>query len=410
MTPLQHEIQRTIKETLRERGVDTLEQNFIINLFDSVIAALDANTNLKTADAETISRILSEHLLSKDRLLVMLKQQAAELDILRHLSLHLSSCLDLTTLLKAVVNDAVNLLSDARTAHIFLYDDKNDQLEFGAAWFRNEINNKGYSTPRQNGLTYKVARTAKRIIVSDMLNDPLYMETSWTGSILGIPLKFEERVVGVMNISRSITGEFSEADLRMLQLLAEQAAVAISNARLHAQVRQEAKSDTLTGLPNRRALDERLEDEISSAHRTGHSFAVVMMDIDGFKDINDRYGHPIGDQVLQKLFRHLAEGLRNTDFLARYGGDELTLVLSRSDLHATKLVTDKMLKKLSAFQFTFPDRKKLDIGMSGGIAIYPLHGQTPSALLRAADEALYRAKKYQRGYFTIAAPQSGYLG
>jgi diguanylate cyclase (GGDEF)-like protein len=410
MTPIQHEIQRVIKETLRERGVDTLEQNFIINLFDSIIATLEINSTLNSDDMVTVSRNISDKLLSSHRLLIMLKQQAAELEILRHLSLHLSSCLDLTTLLKAVVNDAVNLLSDTRTAHIFLYDEKKDQLEFGAAWFRNKINSKGYATPRQNGITYRVARTAQRLIVPDMRKHELFTDTSWTGSILGIPLKFEDRVVGVMNISRSVTGNFSETDLRLLQLLAEQAAVAISNARLHALIRQEAKSDTLTGLPNRRALDERLEEEISSAHRTGHPFAVVMMDIDGFKEINDRYGHQIGDQVLQELFRYLASGLRNTDFLARYGGDELTLVLSQSDLSATQMVTDKMLKKLHDFDFAFPDDKKLDVGMSGGIALYPLHGQTPSALLRAADEALYRAKKHQRGFFTIAAPQSGLLG
>ena len=410
MTPIQHEIQRVIKETLRERGVDTLEQNFIINLFDSIVATLDINTNLKSEDMLAISRTISDNLLSSHRLLIMLRQQAAELETLRHLSLHLSSCLDLTTLLKAVVNDAVNLLGDTRTAHIFLYNEERDRLEFGAAWYQNTISSKGYSTPRPNGLTYTVARKAERIIIPDMQKDPLFAGKAWSGSILGIPLKFEGKVVGVMNISRSTVGEFSETDLRLLQLLAEQAAVAISNARLHALIRQEAKSDTLTGLPNRRALDERLEEEISSAHRTGHPFAVVMMDIDGFKDVNDRYGHQVGDQVLQELFRYLAEGLRNTDFLARYGGDELTLVLSRSDLHATKLVTDKMLKKLTDFDFTFPDKKKLDVGMSGGIALYPMHGQTPSALLRAADEALYRAKKHQRGHFAIAAPQSGYLG
>ena len=178
---------------------------------------------------------------------------------------------------------------------------------------------------------------------------------------------------------------------------------------INAQVSKEAKSDTLTGLPNRRALDERLEEEIISAHRTGHSFAVVMMDLDGFKEVNDQYGHPVGDQVLQTLFHYLVQGLRTSDFLARYGGDELTLVLPQSDMLATKLVTDKMAETLKKFKFLLPNGKNLEISMSGGISLYPIHGQSASQLLRAADEALYRSKKHQRGTFSIANPPSGYL-
>jgi len=411
MPPIQYEIKRVIKETLRERGVDPLDQSFIINLFDSIMATINMDPNLGTTDIGTIQQTISNNLLSSHHLLVMLRQQTAELDALRRLSLHLSSCLDLTTLLKTVVSDAMDMLKDTRTVHIFLYDQEKQQLEFGVARDKDGLKTKSYSKPRKNGLTYLVAKGAKRIVVPDMRNHPIYegAPSDWYGSILGIPLKVENNVVGVMNISRSTTGDFSEADLRLLQLLAEQAAVAISNARLHAQVSKEAKSDTLTGLPNRRALDERLEEEIISAHRTGHSFAVVMMDLDGFKEVNDQYGHPVGDQVLRTLFHYLAQGLRTSDFLARYGGDELTLVLPQSDMLATKLVTDKMIESIEKFNFPLPNGKKLEIGMSGGISLYPIHGQTASQLLRAADEALYRAKKHQRGSFSIANPPSGYL-
>jgi diguanylate cyclase (GGDEF)-like protein len=133
------------------------------------------------------------------------------------------------------------------------------------------------------------------------------------------------------------------------------------------------------------------------------------MDLDGFKFVNDKYGHPVGDRVLRTLFNYLAQGLRTSDFLARYGGDELTLVLHKSDLPATKLVTDKITEKLQEFIFALPDGTKLNIGMSGGIALYPIHGQTSSQLLRAADEALYRSKKHERGSFTIANPPTGQL-
>ena len=406
MTPIQKEIERVIKETLREQGVDTLDQDFIINLFDSIIATLNIDKSLTKESMIDLREEISSNLLSSHHLLMVLRQQRAELEALRHLSLHLSSSLDLTTILKTVVSDAMNSLNNSRTAHIFLYNEEKDFIEFGAALDETGIpKTKAYSEPRPNGLIYKTARSAKEIMIPDMRADALYKDApkEWHGSILATPLKFEEKVVGVMSISCSNTGGFSEADLRFLDFLAEQAAIAISNARAHAKVSREANSDTLTGLPNRRALDEHLEEELYSAHRTGHSFATIMMDLDGFKEVNDQYGHPIGDQVLRVLSNYLSQGLRTSDFLARYGGDELTLVLHKSDLSSTKLVTEKMLKKIARFAFTLPDGNQLDIGMSGGIALYPIHGQTAAQLLRAADEALYRSKKHQRGTFSIAS-------
>ncbi len=411
MIAIQTDITRIIKETLRERGVEAADQELILNLFDSTLAIFEQGSNFPPEKIEEIAEDLSANLLDQHFLLAILRQQTAELDALKRLSIHLSSSLDLNTILRAVVSDAVELHQDTRTAHIFLYDKSEDQLLFGAALDETGFKTKSYSPPRKDGLTYRVAHGGERIVVPDMQDHPVYENApkEWTGSIVGIPLKIEDQVVGVMSISRVNTGEFSEASLRLLELLASQAAVAISNARLHAQVSQQAKSDTMTGLPNRRALDERLETEINTAHRTGYPFVAVMMDLDGFKEVNDNYGHPVGDQVLRTIFNYLNTGVRSSDFLARYGGDELTLVLTQSDIAAAKLVTEKLTEKLNKFTFSLPDGKKLKIGMSGGIALYPVHGRTPAELLRAADQALYRAKKYQRGSFAIATPPTGRL-
>lgn len=342
-------------------------------------------------------------------LLRLLKQQADELNALRKLSLSLTSSLDLATVLDAVVSEAMRLVANARAAHIFLYS--NGRLEFGAALDHTGERNKPIAPPRPNGLTHTVISRGEIIIVEDMKNHPLYQNTppDWDGSIIGIPLKINDTVVGVMNLSRSVTGKFSAREFRLLNLLADQAAVAISNASLHQLVSRQAYSDTLTGLPNRRALDERLEREISNARRTGFSFAVIMMDLDGFKNVNDTYGHDVGDQVLRALFNYLATGLRSTDFLARYGGDELTLVLSQTDLVPARMVADKILEKVESFEFKAPDGTPIKLGLSGGIALYPIHAMTAPDLLRAADAALYGAKKYQRGSFIIARGFTGNL-
>ena len=235
---MHNEIQRVIKETLRERGVDTLDQEFIINLFDSVIATLNVGNDLEIEDMKKIRKEIFSDLLSNHHLLTMLRQQTAELETLRSLSLHFSSSLDLTTVLKTVVSDAMSLLKNSRTAHIFLYNHEENLLEFGAALDDSGLHSQPFSEPRQNGLTYSVAKGAKRILISDMRKHPIYdgSPPEWGGSILGMPLKFENTIVGVMSISRSTVGDFSETDLRFLEILAEQAAVAISNARIHAQV------------------------------------------------------------------------------------------------------------------------------------------------------------------------------
>jgi diguanylate cyclase (GGDEF)-like protein len=174
-------------------------------------------------------------------------------------------------------------------------------------------------------------------------------------------------------------------------------------------ISRQAYSDTLTGLPNRRALDERLEEEVQSARRNNYSFATVMMDLDGFKNINDTYGHATGDDVLRLVFNQMARGVRNTDFLARYGGDELTLILTQSDISSAKIVTEKIIEGMKKLKFTLPDNKKLKLSISGGMALFPLHARNGPDLLRAADAALYQAKKHNRGTFQLARGVTGHI-
>jgi len=339
----------------------------------------------------------------------MLKQQTDELDALKELSINLTSSLDLPDVLDAVVSEAMRLIENARDVNIFLY--KNHRLSFGAALDADGTRNRPWSKPRSNGLTYTVAREGEMIIVENMQDHSLFQNVPnhWIGSIIGIPLKVGQTVVGVMNLSRSTIGGFSASELRLLSLLSDQAAVAISNASLHQMISRQAYSDTLTGLPNRRALDERLEEEVSAARRNNYSFAVIMMDLDGFKLVNDTYGHAVGDDVLRLVFGQMARGVRTTDFLARYGGDELTLILSQTEMSSALIVAEKITEGMKKLKFKLPDGKRLKLGISGGIALFPVHARSGPDLLRAADAALYHAKKFQRGTFEVARGITGPL-
>lgn len=404
-----HEVLHQARNSLT--GKDSLapgEKEEILKLLDVLTEVIERNST-SPQEASKRARQLATDLIQNRNLVFTLKQQADELDALKKLSLNLTSSLDIQTVLDAVVSEAMRLVKNANAAHIFLY--RNKKLEFGAALNKEGIRNSPMAIPRRDGLTNTVARTGEQILVEDMTKHPLYTNapSNWSGSIIGIPLRINDMVVGVMNLSRSTVGGFSSSELRLTGLLADQAAVAISNASLHQIVSKQAYSDTVTGLPNRWALDERLDHEVSNARRTGNSFAVVMMDLDGFKLVNDTHGHAVGDQVLRSIFNYLATGVRSTDFLARYGGDELTLILSQTDPASARLVVEKIIEKIAKFVFEAPNGEKVMLGLSAGIAIYPIHAITSSDLLRAADEALYRAKKQQRGSYMIARGFTGEL-
>jgi diguanylate cyclase (GGDEF)-like protein len=390
------------RQLLDNTKIPSNEKETLIKLIGVLATSLEKYKQ-NSSDIET----LAQAVIDNHALLYMLKQQTEELDALRKLSINLTSSLDLPDVLDALVSEAMQLIPQARDVHIFLYKDRT--LTFGASLDSDGKKNETWSKPRKNGLTYTVAQNGETITVENMQDHPLF-ETApkeWTGSIIGIPLKVGKTVVGVMNMARSSIGGYSNSELRLLSLLSDQAAVAISNANLHQMISRQAYSDTLTGLPNRRALDERLEEEVQSARRNSYSFAVVMMDLDGFKEVNDTYGHSVGDEVLRTVFNQMARGVRNTDFLARYGGDELTLILTQSDISSAKIVTQKIIEGMNKFKFVLPDKKKLKLGISGGMAIYPVHARNGPDLLRAADAALYQAKKHNRGTFQLARGVTG---
>ena len=389
---------REARQRLEQRHVPVDAQERLLELLNLLLTVMD-DAMLQDGN---IARHLVDVLADNGNLLMLIQRQAAELDALKRITLNLTSSLDLQAVLDGVVKEAMQLVKDAQDAHIFLFQEEN--LVFGASLKNDGEKNSQYSNSRSDGLTSAVARMKKMIIVEDMKDHPLYkgMPENWQGSIIGIPLMMGTRVIGVMDLARTSAGEFDQAEIRLLTLLADQAAIAIINARLHAAVNLQARTDALTELPNRRALDERLEKAIAQSVYSGNPFSAVMMDLDGFKAINDSYGHKVGDEILQQVASTMEKSLRLTDFLARYGGDEWALVLAETNLTQAQLVISKIQNGLRNNPILLPDGKVSFIGLSGGIALYPIHADTAPSLIRAADEALYRAKKSSRGQFLVA--------
>jgi two-component system cell cycle response regulator len=398
-------ILREARQQLRKKEITPEERERLLNLLSLLISGMGE----EVLQNEDFSTLLLETVLNNGNLVNVVERQAAELDALKHITRNLTSTLDLQVVLDQVVQEAMYLIKDSHEAHIYLYED--NQLVFGAALDEEGTKNRQVSDPRPNGLSTSVVRQKTIIVIEDMETDVLFASASktWKGSIIGIPLMMGERVVGIMNLVRNRKGEFTQAEIRLLTMLADQAAIAINNANLHEVVNRQARSDTVTRLPNRRALDERLDEAIRHSNRSGLAFTVVMMDLDGFKIVNDTYGHDIGDDVLRQIADSLRNTLRTTDFLARYGGDEMTLVLSDTDLPQAGIVTQKIQNQLLAFDICLPNRQTMKMTVSGGIAFYPKHANSAPGLIRAADEALYYAKKHARGTFMVAPSRTGEL-
>ena len=191
-------------------------------------------------------------------------------------------------------------------------------------------------------------------------------------------------------------GRKGKHHLRQQQLalsVGETIKLSLSNLTLREELRQQALHDPLTGLFNRRYLDETLPRELYQAQRRKTPLSIVMLDIDDFKQCNDTFGHGTGDTVLSKVGLTLQENLRKSDISCRYGGDEFVLVLPDSSVADTQARLEQIRTSLKGLKIRSGGKALGTINMSAGIAQTPEHGTTASELLRAADEAMYSAKQ-----------------
>jgi len=173
----------------------------------------------------------------------------------------------------------------------------------------------------------------------------------------------------------------------LLQLLAEQVALALDNTDLLEATYRMAITDGLTGLSNRRHFDERLTQEVHRAVRYERPFSVIILDIDHFKHHNDRLGHLEADRILVQLARLLRESVRRGDMVARYGGDEFVILLPETDIEAGRVVADRVRRAVEQKVFAYSR-----VTISAGVVTWRLGERSPAEVLTAADRALYRAK------------------
>ena len=316
----------------------------------------------------------------------------AEMEKFIDRSLELSSNLNLEDVLNTILTNAMQIVPQANDAHIFLYDGQT--LTFGTAIYADGSVGKLWSHPRENGLTYTVARSAQMMVISDMQTHPLYRDAPahWIGSIIGIPLIYKQSVVGVMTMAALSAHHFNHTELHPLTLLADQAAIAIQNANLHELIKSQALTDPLTMLNNRRSFEIEMARQLEISGRYKINLALMILDLDHFKQVNDTYGHPSGDVALREIASCLRSNIRKGDFLARIGGDEFAILLPDTGEEAAGRVGDQIRECVRHNDIHLPQGEVCNVSVTYGFSVYPQDAQNADDLIRLADKSLYHFK------------------
>ena len=213
---------------------------------------------------------------------------------------------------------------------------------------------------------------------------------------VAIPLRRGNHAIGVLALyGRGPAETFSADDVHLLQSLMHQAETAIENTFLYEEATRLSITDGLTGLWNRRLFDLRISEELQRAIRFQEPFGLMLVDLDHFKNVNDRYGHQAGDAVLVELARRLSDATREVDVVTRFGGEEFALILPKTPVQGTLRLAEKVREVVSNEPFV-AGNASIPVTVSVGAAGYPDHGLSTADLLSAADAALYRAKENGR--------------
>lgn len=358
---------------------------------------------------EKLDRQISEAALAK---------RAEQIETIHHIGMAITSGLDLQEVIWELYRQCKQVVQ-VDIFYVALYNPSNEQMNFPLFLDQEkEVSIQPRSLKAEPSLTGYIVQTRKTFYSPDTTSPTAALPVqllvrrggSASKSFLGVPLIWRDQIIGILSVQSYQPGAYSPEDIRLMETIATQAAGALEHAQLYAQLNtawagtQEANkdlkkalgkmeklaiTDKLTGTYNRRKFDEIIEAEIKRAARYHTPLSMLMLDIDYFKNLNDAFGHHVGDQVLQSFVRIIKAHLRASDSLARWGGDEIIILTPGIDLQKATLLAEKLRGLVEEHHFV--NQSSTRVTISVGVAEFHA-GESGEDLLRRADTALYQAK------------------
>ncbi len=366
------------------------------------------------AESETrLYRLRNSELRQKSQ---ELEEANRRLALITRMGQEITASLDLEKLMQTVYSH-VNQLMDAAILGIAIYRENVGMIDY-----RFFIEKNQRMTPFEVDVSSETSfgawsiRTGREVVVNDVSQEYHGFVNSLAGtpggaaSLVYLPLRIRGRIVGLLTVQSYKRFAYSELNVEALRALASFIAIAMDNSLIfeqvqaaNEQIRHMAHHDNLTELPNRRLLSEFLAEYLSLARRNSQGFAVLYIDLDSFKPINDEFGHGSGDGVLKEVATRLKTTLRESDTVARVGGDEFVAVIRDVDNpDAIEKTVQKILAAVSEPIFVGEEERHVEASI--GISQFPHDGTTTDELIHHADEAMYRAKRQSgSGYAFFAA-------
>ncbi|OWW19810.1 hypothetical protein AYR66_10155 [Noviherbaspirillum denitrificans] len=326
-----------------------------------------------------------------------LGRRNVEMSLLAQMARTLDSSMSLAETLESISVFTVKLMQDT-SGELFLYRNSRNLLEKALQWGEPSHAKDAIEPHECWGL-----RLGRVHLVQgkDALYCPHHHRDLAPGrAIVCLPLSAQGEIIGLMTVEMPAREdedkELAAGRVNLATALAEQLALALSNARLKEVLKLQSIIDPLTGLFNRRYMDETLSRELSRARRKACPLSLMMIDVDHFKSINDRYGHEAGDAVLRTVAEQVKASVRDGDLVCRFGGEELVVLMPECDIHDATARAEKLCAAVRSLRVSYGGHTIGPVTASFGVASYPDRATDETSLIAAADKAMYRAKSAGR--------------
>ncbi len=341
-----------------------------------------------------------------DEMRINLRETRADLDyrIMQLSTLYevgkaISSVLDFRKLQNMILEIVVKVIK-AEKGSLMLLDDSEKILTIGVAIGLSEEIARDTKLEIGESVAGWVVKTCQPLFVRNTQTDSEFSNIKKShvraGTLMCVPLMAKDKLLGTLNVSRSEPDSFSDKDFELFVNLANQAAIAIDNARLY----RYAVTDEMTKLYNHRYFQQRLDEELQRADRYENFVSLIILDVDHFKNFNDTYGHPEGDRALKTVARLLEKSVREIDIPARYGGEEFVVICPEKSGEGSLVPAERIRNAIESYDFRI-DGKSVPITVSLGVACYPDQACSKAELIQRADFALYYSKHQGRNQATL---------